>query len=268
MEEGEAAAVVVEPVLGVIPADDVVHGLVFDQLFDQRGGRVPADGAQFQKTDVEPAGEQVFQLGVQRQQGRFRLELLQQFGAQVEQEAHAAGRGAQALQQAGARGMEGLAQLDLGLRLVLGAQGRLVLVLGQLDLLGIGRELLGHQAPGVGTCVMIGGLVPVDERLGAPYAFDFAHLGVDHGLQFGQQLLQAARRERFGFLAQIGIQPCMRVARGDARILLSGLARCVDQTGHADRGQGRRQQAGQLFAEGSPHQGRGLGHGFPHFPDR
>ena len=89
VEEAVAAAVAVEPVLDVGPALDVVHRLVLDQLLDQRGRRVPADAAQVQEGDVEPGGEQVFELGIERQQALVGLEVRQQLGAQVDQEAHA-----------------------------------------------------------------------------------------------------------------------------------------------------------------------------------
>ena len=65
------------------------------------------------KADVEPGGEQVLQLGVQRQQALVALQVRQQFGAQVDQEAHAFGEDGEALQQPRARRHDGAAQVDL-----------------------------------------------------------------------------------------------------------------------------------------------------------
>jgi regulator of protease activity HflC (stomatin/prohibitin superfamily) len=99
VEEAVAAAVAVQPVLHVGPAADVVHRLVLDQLLDQRRGRVPADAAQLQEADVEPGGEHVLHLDVQRAQAPVGLQVRLQVGAQVDQEADAFAVGAEALQQ-------------------------------------------------------------------------------------------------------------------------------------------------------------------------
>src|SRR3990167_5901892 len=61
VEEAVAAAVAVQAVLQVGPAADVVHGLVLDELFQQRGGRIPRQATQLQKSHVKPGGEQVLQ---------------------------------------------------------------------------------------------------------------------------------------------------------------------------------------------------------------
>ena len=62
MEKGKAAAIRFEPVLEVGPPLDFVHGLVGDQLFQERRRRFPTDPLQFEKADIEPVGEQLAEI--------------------------------------------------------------------------------------------------------------------------------------------------------------------------------------------------------------
>src|SRR5690606_26073370 len=89
VKESVAAAVAIEAVFQVGPAADVVHRFVLDELFQQRRGRIPGQPAQLQKTDIEPGGKKLLQLGIERQQARVAFKLAQQFGAQVQQKPHA-----------------------------------------------------------------------------------------------------------------------------------------------------------------------------------
>ena len=71
MEEGEAAAVGRKAAPQIVPALDLVHRLIGDQLLQHRGRRLPVDPPQFEKAAVEPGGEQMLEVGVEQLQ--FRL---------------------------------------------------------------------------------------------------------------------------------------------------------------------------------------------------
>ncbi len=71
MEEGKATAIGrIEPAAQIIPTLDLVHGLVGDDLFQDRGRRLPVDPAHDQKTAVEPGIEQVLEVAVDLRQRR------------------------------------------------------------------------------------------------------------------------------------------------------------------------------------------------------
>ena len=109
MEERVAAAVGVEPVLEVGPRADRVHGLVLDQLLEQRGRRVPGDAAQLEQADVEQRRELRLQLEVDlgRARSRRRRSIVgigrepQLVGAQVDEELHAVVEPGEQPEQAG-----------------------------------------------------------------------------------------------------------------------------------------------------------------------
>ncbi len=207
VEEAVAAAVAVQPVLHVGPAADVVHGLVLDELFDQRRGRIPADAAQLQKADVEPGGEHVLHLHVQREQALVALEVGLHLGAHLHQEDHPTGVDAEALQQASAGRHRGAAVMHLGGGLVGRAQrgGVTCLCLGRL--LRVGHEHLAHQQPQIAPALGRGAQVKLGHGFGATPAFDFAHARIDDGAQLLQRAAQHARRHGLVALAQGGGQP-------------------------------------------------------------
>ncbi len=81
MEEREAAAVGRQAPTQVFPAPDLVHGLVGDQLLEDRRGRIPVDPPDVEKAAVEPGLKQILQIRVERQQGRLRRQGAQQVAA-------------------------------------------------------------------------------------------------------------------------------------------------------------------------------------------
>src|SRR5688572_32990724 len=59
MEEREAAPVALEPALEIREPADLVYRLVFDQLFQDGGGRTPIDALELEEAAVEPRAQQV-----------------------------------------------------------------------------------------------------------------------------------------------------------------------------------------------------------------
>ena len=188
-----------------MPALDVVHGLVADQLLDQRSRRIPVDAAQFEKRHIEPGGEQVLQFGVERNQPLVGLEKRQQLGAQVDQEAHALGLYRKALQQPHAGRHQRPTQFQFGLAFVGRSDRRLVVVARRLELLRIGREMLAHQRPVVAALFGRGGCVFECNGMRPPAALDLAHARIDDRLQGREHAAQGTRRERLVGLAQRGL---------------------------------------------------------------
>ena len=68
MEEGEAAPVGRQPALEILQRPHPVDLLVAQELLQQRGRAVPVDAGEGQEARVEPAGQQVVQVGVDRRQ--------------------------------------------------------------------------------------------------------------------------------------------------------------------------------------------------------
>src|SRR3546814_5676127 len=66
----------------------LVHGFVGDQLLEQRGRRVPVDGAQVEEAGVEPRQQQLAQVVVEALEIGVVAAQRQQVGAQVDQELH------------------------------------------------------------------------------------------------------------------------------------------------------------------------------------
>ena len=141
MEEGEAAAVVgIEPPAQVVPALDLVHRLVGDDLVEDGGGRVPVDAAQHQEAAVEPGGQQVAQVAVEgAERGISRGE---QVAAQLDDLGGRPRRQVEAAEELDARALHrplqgaqrgGLGAGDIGLG---GARH-----LGRIGLHGAGQEL-------------------------------------------------------------------------------------------------------------------------------
>ncbi len=267
VKEAVAAAVAVEPIFQVCPAADVVHGLVFDELFDQRGRRIPRQAPELQKGHVEPGGEQVLQIGIERHQPFVGLELGQQLGAQVHQKAHALRKNGKTLHQPRARRHQGPAQADFCLPFVGCAGGGFVALARRLKARGIGRKLLAQQQPHVAALFGLGLAVPAGDHLGTATTFQLADLWRHYVLQIGQQAAQGAGRQRLIAAPQRGLQALVRGAR---RWHLGGCA-----IGHLLVGQrfvgrgfgrlgclvgGRRPGTQPRHAAGDPF--GGVGHGF------
>ena len=64
MEEGKAAAVALQPPPQVVPALNLVHRLVRDDLLQQVRGRVPIHAHDPQEAGVEPRRQQMAQVPV------------------------------------------------------------------------------------------------------------------------------------------------------------------------------------------------------------
>ena len=145
MEEGVAATVGVEPVLEVLPRADLVHGLVFDQLLEQRRGRGPGDALQLEEADIEPGRQASLQLAIERLEQRVFGDEAQQIRAQVDQELDALRNGVELGQDAQpARAHRG-AQPGLGIPLCGRADRRLVGLVGARHLARVGAEFVRDQ---------------------------------------------------------------------------------------------------------------------------
>src|SRR5665213_2686536 len=92
MEEREAAAIGLQPILEVGPALDLVHRLVGDELFQQRCRRLPADLLQFEKADVKPVGQKLAQILGEAAQRHVAAGKRDQLAAAVDQELDAFGQ--------------------------------------------------------------------------------------------------------------------------------------------------------------------------------
>ena len=108
VEEGVAAAVLgIETSAQVAPVLDGMHRLIADDLLQHRRGGVPVDGLQHQKAAIEPGGEQMCEVGVQRFELRVLLDDLEQVGAHAHDFIGAAGAQVQTAQQRLAPGFAG-----------------------------------------------------------------------------------------------------------------------------------------------------------------
>ena len=93
MEEAEAAPVGgLHPAAQVVPALDLVHGLVADDPLQDVGRRRPVDPAQDQEAAVEPGIEEVDEVIVHAGQLGIAIEMLEQIFAHVDQGSRAARR--------------------------------------------------------------------------------------------------------------------------------------------------------------------------------
>ena len=59
MEEGEAPAIGLQPPVEVVPALNLVHGLVENDLLQQVGWRAPVHTDDLQEAGIEPRRQQV-----------------------------------------------------------------------------------------------------------------------------------------------------------------------------------------------------------------
>ena len=92
MEEREAATIGRQTAPQIIPALDLVHGLVSDQLLQHRGRRLPVDPTQLEEAAVEPRAEQMPEVGVEQLQFRLGAQPDGDVAAHGDQRGGAAGR--------------------------------------------------------------------------------------------------------------------------------------------------------------------------------
>ena len=91
-ERVEPAVRRIEPAAKLLPGRDFVHGFVADDFFENIGGRRPFDPPQNEKAAIEPGGEQVPEVAVERVQRRAVLDCLGEGLAHLHQRERASGR--------------------------------------------------------------------------------------------------------------------------------------------------------------------------------
>ena len=148
VEEAEAAPVGCKAAAQVIPALDLVDGLMGDQLLQHRGRRLPVYAPEFEKAAIEPGPEQMTQVGVERLQARLTAQVSEQILAHGHQRRSAALRHVHSAQQFLTGRLGRLGELrgafGRGLREV-GLRGRPELVLCRQEVLheeAIKRDLI------------------------------------------------------------------------------------------------------------------------------
>ena len=100
MKERVAAAVVgIDAPAQIVPVADFVHGLVADDLFQDRRRRGPVDPAQNQKAAVEPRPEQMGEVPIDHGQIAVLTHEFKQLGAHGDQRGGAAGRAIEPAEQ-------------------------------------------------------------------------------------------------------------------------------------------------------------------------
>ena len=62
MEEPETAPVVLQPAPQIRPVANVVHGLVFDEVFEHRGRRMPVDPPELEESAIQPGSQQMLEV--------------------------------------------------------------------------------------------------------------------------------------------------------------------------------------------------------------
>ena len=116
MEEGKAAPVAgIEAAAQVVPALDLVHGLVVDDLLQDGRRRLPVDAAQHQEAAVEPRRQQMHQVAVDG--GERRIADAQQVAAHGDDLGGGAGRQVEAAEEFLARALDRLLQRGDGRRI-------------------------------------------------------------------------------------------------------------------------------------------------------
>ena len=181
MKKPITTAVGVEAVLHVCPTLDVVHGFVFDELFNQRRRRIPADTAQIQKTHIKPGRKHVFHFDIQRQQPFVGFQMGQQLCPNVYQKPDAATVSAEALQQASAWRHSSAAESHLGSRFFRRASCAGQARLSQLQGTRICHKLLAHQQPQIVLLCCWGIAIPTRQFQRPAPAFDFADVRINDG---------------------------------------------------------------------------------------
>ena len=123
-----------------------MHGFIFDELFQQRGRRVPGNALQFQEADIEPRREPVLEFAIERLQFLVVPQEAQQIDAHVDEELDALGNGIELGEDADAPRAHGHAQPSLGVPLSRRTDRALIGLVGPGHLLGIRAELERDQA--------------------------------------------------------------------------------------------------------------------------
>ncbi len=187
VEEGEAAAVGLQPASQVVPAVDGVHRLVADDLFEQVRRRVPVDLLHAQEAGVEPRREQVQEVVLDRAQLGLGLHLREQLAAHGDDRRGAAGRAVDAPQQLLARRLGGAHEADQVRRRGLGG----VVLRAAQRLLRVGAEVARQVPEERRLAGSVEGAVAVDELAGDGDAVGLAALG-QQAPAVAQQVAQRA----------------------------------------------------------------------------
>ena len=138
MEKSIAAAVGLEPAAQVVPALDLVHGLVLDQLLQHQRGRAPVDALQDQESAIEPGTEQTGEVGFDDRPMRMVGQAPQQPAPHFQENADSAGGHVEAPEELLARRFHGPLQVQE----LCGGRVLAVGVGGSADRLGVERKLL------------------------------------------------------------------------------------------------------------------------------
>ncbi len=155
VEKPETAAVaVVQSATQIVPTLDLVHRFVANDLFQDGSRRGPVDSLQHQEAPVEPGGEQVDKIGVDRVEILVPLHQRQEILAHLDQ---LVGRPLRQVQPAQHLLAKRLTHLEQRRQMLVGAI-TLVDPVGGIDLVGIGREVLGE-------CIEEGFFVLLSQRL-------------------------------------------------------------------------------------------------------
>src|SRR5262249_4968936 len=99
MEEGVASPVFFETPPQIVPALDLMNGLVLNEALENQGRRAPIDSLQDEEAAIEPRTKQVFEVGVDGGSFRVLRERAQHIRAHPHQQAGAAGSGVEAPEQ-------------------------------------------------------------------------------------------------------------------------------------------------------------------------
>src|SRR6266853_1773419 len=107
MEKRVAAPVGLEPAAQVVPALDLVHGFVLDQLLQHESGGTPVDALQDQESAIEPGTEQIGEVGLDARPMRMLGQAPQQPAPHLQEHADSSGRHVEAPEEFLARRFHG-----------------------------------------------------------------------------------------------------------------------------------------------------------------
>ena len=138
MEKRVAAAVGLKPAAQVVPALDLVHGFVLDQLLQHQGGGAPVDALQDQEPAIEPGTEQMGEVGLDVRPMRMLGQAPQQPAPHLQQNADSARGHVEAPEELLARRFHGPLQAHE----IYGGRLLAVGVGGPADRLGVEGKLL------------------------------------------------------------------------------------------------------------------------------
>ena len=91
MKERKATAIILQTTAQIVPAADFVDGFVADELFEQRGGRVPIDPRDAQESGIKPRLQQVMKIVIHLLEFAIFRQRIQQSLAHADDDARAAG---------------------------------------------------------------------------------------------------------------------------------------------------------------------------------